>query len=156
MEILRDLGLVTLGYLVAELSAYLKWRRDRRDRLEDRDVQEQRRKQDREQQQEDAELEACIRFLAAAHRVAIGSVLEGWQQAHVEAMESLSRVRLVAPPDVALSAGRHYSAAAERRRDAPELYQATLADLINRLRGRFGHVPIPEFARFLDEPMSST
>jgi hypothetical protein len=154
MEILRDVGLVVLGYLVAELSAHLKWRRDRRDRLEDRGFQEQRRRQDREQQDEDSELEACVRLLAAVHRVAIGGVLEGWQQARVEAMESLSRVRLLAPPDIALSASRHYSAAIGR--DKAELYQATLADLINRLRDRFGRARIREFEEFLDEPMSGT
>jgi hypothetical protein len=146
MEIIRDLSLIGLGYIAAEASAYFKWRRDRRDRTGDREYHERERSSDEEERRRSTQIDACVAFLTAAHQVAVGSSLKGWEDAHITAMESLSRIRLLMPPDIALSAGRLHNAAIS----SPEqLYETVLADFINKLRTHFGQDIIKEFKDFV-------
>lgn len=155
VEIVRDLLLVAFGYLAAEFSAFLKWRRDRRDLVADREY-EKRRSEERERERLRAEqLEACVALLSATHHVAIGGLLEGWSEAYQTAMESLNRVRLTLPPQLAMDASRLYVAATSPsgRGDA---YQTALAHLVNRLREHFGQDIIQQLEEYLDEPYTGS
>jgi len=150
MELLSSVLLVAFGFVAAEASAFFKWRRDRSDRIEEAKEEEVRRKEQDRQKRLAEEVEASVIFLAAAHHVALGSSLDGWKQAHITAMEALTKLRLLMPPDIAMAASRHFNAAATST-GAPH-YKATLANLINKIRAHTGEDIIQEFEDYLNDP----
>ena len=92
MEALQNVLLVLVGYLAAEVSAYFKWRRGRQDRKDDQEQERLAQEKADAQAALERRLQLHTDFQAAAHHVAVGGGLAGWQD-QLQAL--MGRVALV-------------------------------------------------------------
>ena len=138
----QNVLLIGVGYGAAEVSAFIKAKRDRKAHIEDRDYDARLLAAERERAERAEELQACIDVLVECHSIKIR--VDG---ARARAYDAVTRLRLHGDADLALAGSKHYVTASSGTNTA---YEVSQVGFINDVRGHFGQEPIQAFVDWMD------